>query len=44
MCRRQFIGSRSSIERKLFTIIDSDEKYIYQQVAGGIFNIIEVKN
>ena len=44
MCRRQFIGSRSSIERKLFTVVDNDDKYIYQEISTGLIEILKNRN
>ena len=44
MCRKQFLGSRSSIEKKLFEIIDSDEKYVYQELRKGLLGILKARN
>ena len=44
MCRKQFLGSRSSVERKLFEIIDSDEKYVYKELRKGLLAILKARN
>ena len=44
MCRKKFLGSRSSVERNLFEIIDSDEKYIYQELRKGLLAILRPRN
>lgn len=43
MCRRQFIGRRSAIEKDLYIVIDEDES-IYSEVKACLFEILKKRN
>jgi hypothetical protein len=44
MCRRQFLGSRSTIERNLYAIIENEDDIVYEQIKGGLFRILRPGN
>ena len=45
MCRKQFLCSRSSIERNIYTVIDKENnETVYKEIRAGLMNILKRNN